>query len=227
MTNTVQRVQQVQVNTMEELRKRLSEKSLTNVDGQGLGHELWFVPRPAINQIVDKTAISSIADATNLPIDEEDRILAASMREGLKQNIHAKAKVTFAISCYVNPHCLRHIQRLIRHGDNKGSKIDRQLPLSTRTLLSKCGFDTHDADLFFKAQWHFIAPRIQLGTVVPTHFPQECILPFQADEEDGMPTPETGAFGKVVKLRVTPGHQEEPAYIGTVSFLQFVIYCIP
>lgn len=211
---------------MEELRKRLSEKRLTNVDAQGLGHELWFVPRPAINQIVDKTAISSIADATKLPIDEEDRILAASIREDLKKDIHAKAKVTFTISCYVNPHCLRHIQRLICHGDNKGSKkIDRQLPLSKSTLLSKCGFDTHDADLFFKAQWHFIAPKIQLGTVVSTHFPQECILPFQAVEEDG--PPETGAFGMVVKLRVTPGHQEEPAYIGTVRFLQFVIYCIP
>lgn len=211
---------------MEELRKRLSEKRLTNVDAQGLGHELWFVPSPAINQIVDKTAISSIADATNLPIDK-DRDFAALIRKDLKKDIHDKAKVTFAISCYVNPHCLRHIQRLICHGDNKESKnIDRLLPLSKSTL-SKCGFDTHDADLFFKAQWHFIAPKIQLGTLSSKHFPQERILPFQAVEEDGMPPPETGAFGKVVKLHVTPGHQEEPPYNGTVSLLHFVIYCIP
>lgn len=206
---------------MDELLKQLSNKSLTNVDGHGPEHRLWFVPRPAIDQIVDKNAISEIADATDLPIDEEDRILAASFREGLKRAIYAKARITFAISCYVKPHCLRHIRRLIGHGDEKGSKIDRHLPLS-RSNLSECGFDTHDANSFLRAQWHFIAPKIQLGDVAPTRFRQECILPFQAIEAEHMPPPETGAFGKVVRILVTPGHQIKPAYNGPVSLLQFV-----
>lgn len=200
---------------MDELLKQLSNKGLTNVDG------LWFVPRPAIDQIVDKTAISKIADATDLLIDEEDRILAASFRENLKHAIHAKAKAIFAISCYVKPHCLRHIRRLINYGDEKASKTDRHLPLS-RSTLSKCGFDTHTADSFLKAQWHFIAPKIELGIVIPKTFSPEFILPFQAVEADGMPPLETGAFGKVVRIRVTPGHQVKPAYDGLVGLIQFL-----
>lgn len=216
-----QRIQRVQANHMDELLKQLSEKSLTNVDSRGPGHKLWFVPRPAIDQIVDKAAISKIADATDLPIDEEDRILAVSYRESLVTAIYDRAKITFAISCYVKPHCLRHIRRLIDHGNEKGSKIDRHLPLS-RSSLSKCGFDTHDANSFLKVQWHFIAPKIQLGDVAPTKFRQECILPFQAIEADHLPPPETGAFGKVVRIIVTPGHQVKPVFNGPVSLLQFV-----
>lgn len=207
---------------MDELVKQLSESSLINVDGHELEHKLWFVPRPAIDKFVNKTVISKITDAFNLPIDEEDRILAVSFREGLKNAIHAKAKVTFAILCYVKPHCLRHIRRLIGHGDEKASKIDHRLPLS-RSTLSECGFDPHDATSFFEAQWHFIAPKIQLGTVAPSRFRQEFILPFEAVEADGMTPPETGAFGQVVRIRVTPGHQVKPAYSGPVSHLQVVL----
>lgn len=206
---------------MDELRKQLSDKSLPNVDGHRPEHQLWFVPRPALDQIVNETAISKIIDAINLPVDEDDA-LEPSFREGLKLVIHDKAKITFAISCYVRPHCLRHIRKLIHHGYEKGSKkIDHRLPLS-KNALSKYGFNKGDADSFFEAQWHFIAPKIQLGTVVPIEFRQQYILPFQAVEADGMPLPETGAFSKVVKVRVTPGHQVKPVYNGPVSLLQYM-----
>ena len=184
-----------------------------NVDGHG---ELWFVPKFAIDEIVVKKAISRIAQATKLPIDEEDRVFAASLREGLVHKIYATAKITFAISCYVGPHCLRYIVKLIRHGDSKGSKIDRRLPLS-KDRLRKCGFDSNNANAFLEAQMHFIAPRIQLGTVGPTEFRPDVILPLLAVEAHDKPLLETGSFGKVTMVRVAPGHQVEPIHNGPVS----------
>lgn len=198
---------------MDELREKLSEKRLMNVDGHG---EVWFVPKPAIDEIVVKKAIASIAQATKLPIDEEDRIFAASLREGLVHKIYTTAKITFAISCYVEPHCLRHIVKLIQHGDIRLSKIDRRLPLSEKRL-QECGFDSHNANAFFKAQMHFIAPRIQLGTVAPSEYRPDVILPLLAVEAHDMPLLEPGSFGKVTKVRVAPGHQVEPIHNGPVS----------
>ena len=198
---------------MHRLLEELSAKRLRSVDGHG---ELWFVPRPAIDEIVVKEAISRIAQAFKLPIDEEDRVLAKSLRPSLVHKIYATAKITFAISCYVQPHCLRHIVNLIRHGENRGTTIDHRLPLS-ENRLREIGFDSDSAHAFFKAQMHFFIPRIQLGTVAPSEFRPHIILPLLAVEPNDMPLLETGSFGKVAKVRVAPGHQVEPIHNGPVS----------
>ena len=198
---------------MDRLLEELSKKRLMNVDGYG---ESWFVPKPAIDEIVVKEAIARIVRAYKLPIDEEDRVFAKTLQGSLVHRIYATAKITFAISCYVQPHSLRHIVKLIRHGDSKGSTIDRRLPLSEDRLL-KCGFDSHSAHAFLKAQMHFTAPRIQLGTVAPSEFRPDVILPLLAVEPNDMPLLETGSFGKIAKVRVAPGHQVEPIHNGPVS----------
>ncbi len=198
---------------MHQLLKELFAKRLMSVDGHG---ELWFVPRPAIDEIVVKEAISRIAQASELPIDEDDRVFANSQRGGLVHKIYATAKITFAISCYVQPHCLRHIVKLIRHGEKRGSTIDRRLPLS-ENRLREIGFDSDSAQAFFKAQMHFTIPRIQLGTVAPSEFHPDTILPLLAVEPNDMPLLETGSFGEVAKVRVAPGHQVEPIHNGPVS----------
>lgn len=210
---------------MDELLKELSRKRLMNVDGSDSSAQLWFVPKPAIDEIVDKAAISRIARATSLPIDEEDRPFATSLQGGLVHKIYATAKITFAISCYIKPHCLRHIVRLICHGDNTGSKIDHRLPLS-EDRLRKCGFESHDANAFLKTQMHFIAPKIQLGIFAPSEFRPDLILPLLAVEADDSHLLDTGAFGKVTKVRVASGHQVAPIHHGPVSALMsvFVIY---
>ena len=64
---------------------------------------------------------------------------------------------------------------------------------------------------------HFISPRIQLGTVSPSKYGPDVILPLLAVEAHDMSLVEFGSFGKVTRIWVVPGHQVEPIHNGPVS----------
>lgn len=200
---------------MEKFREKLSESRRKNVDG------CWYVPRHAIDRITDRDTISQIISEKNLSGDETDAALGNALRGNLKQIILVEAKVTFAISCYARPPCLRQIVSLIKYADERGSEVDNRLPLSKEELF-RCGFDDEHADAFFLTQWELIAPKIRLGAFVPSEFGPEVILPFRFNRAEPGSPPDTGAFGTVTEVCVEEGHQVEPAYIGRVNILVLV-----
>lgn len=201
---------------MEKFRDKLSKSRRKNVDG------CWYVPRRAIDTITDRDTISQIISEKNLSGHETDAVLGKALRGNLEQIILVEAKVTFAISCYARPPCLRQIVSLIKYADERGSKVDNRLPLSQEELC-RCGFDDEHAAAFDSTQWGFIAPKIRLGAFVPSEFGPEVILPFRFDRgEPGSPL-DTGAFGTITEVCVEEGHQVEPAYLGRVSGLVLVL----
>ena len=191
-------------------RSRLHEACHKNVDG------FWYVPRLAIARLTNRHTISGIILENGLLDDKMDTALANAQRDSQIDKIHRQAKITFAISCYVEPDCLHRIPGLIKYAEAKGSEVDSRLPF-LKTELCLCGFDNESAELFFEAQWHFVAPRIQLGTFVPTEFSPNIILPLQFPQGEQRNFPDTGAFGTVSEVSVEEGHQVEPAYSGRVS----------
>lgn len=201
---------------MEKFRDKLSKSRRKNVDG------CWYVPRHAIDGITDRDTISQIISENGTSGDETDAVLGNALRGNLKQIILVEARVTFAISCYVNPPCLRHMVSLIKYADERGSEIDNCLHLS-KEVLRRCGFDEEHADIFFNTQWEFIAPKIRLGAFVPSEFGQKVILPFRFNRGERESPPDAGAFGTVTEVFVEEGHQMEPAYIGRVNSLILVL----
>ena len=197
---------------MDQFRSRLLEARHKNVDG------CWYVPRPTIARFTDRHTISRIILENGFLGDGMDTALANAQRDSHIDIIHTQAKITFAISCYVIPDCLRHMVAVIKYADVKGSEVDNRLPFSKREL-GFCGFNDEDADHFFKAQWHFIAPKIRLGTFVPTEFSPKVILPLRFRQGEQKPPLDSGAFGTVREVCVEEGHQVEPAYNGRVSLL--------
>ena len=200
---------------MNQYRQRLFEARHRNVDGY------WYIPRPATGTITDHDTISQIISENKLSGDEADPVLANVLQESQGKIIHKQAKVTFAISCYVVPHCLRHISKLINYAVVKGSEVDNRLPFSKSELCS-CDFDDAHADAFFSTQWHFIAPKIRLGAFVPSEYGRELILPLRLSRGEQRSPPDTGAFGTVTEICVEEGHQMEPAYSGRVNSLILV-----
>ena len=197
---------------MERFRSRLLEARPKNVDG------CWYVPRLTTARFTDRHTISRIILENDFPGEEMDTALVNAQRDSHIDRIHKQAKIAFAISCYVVPDCLRHMAGVIKYADARGSEVDNRLPFSKRELCL-CGFDDEDADHFFKAQWHFVAPKIRLGTFVATEYSPKVILPLQFYQGEQRPLPDTGAFGTVREICVEEGHQVEPAYNGRVSLL--------
>ena len=197
---------------MDQFRSRLLEARHKNVDG------CWYVPRLTTAKLTDRHTISQIILENRLLCDGMDTALANAQRDSQIDKIHRQAKITFAISCYVIPDCLRHMAGVIKYADARGSEVDNRLPFSRNALKSR-GFDDEDSDHFFKAQWHFVAPKIRLGTFVPTEFSPKVILPLRFHQGEQRPPLDTGAFGTVREICVEEGHQVEPAYNGRVSLL--------
>ena len=197
---------------IDQFRSRLRESCHENVD------ECWYVPRLTIARLTDRHTISGIILENGFLGDGMDTALANAQRDSQIEKIHRQAKITFAISCYAEHDCLRHIARVIKYAEVKGSEVDNRLPFSKRELCL-CGFDDEGADSFFTTQWHFVAPKIRLGTFVPTEFGPKVILPLRFPPRDQKPPPDIGAFGTVREIFVEEGHQAEPAYSGRVSLL--------
>ena len=197
---------------MDQFRSRLLEARHKNVDG------CWYVPRLTTAKLTDRHTISRIILENGFLGDGMDIALANAQRDSQIDKVHRQAKITFAISCYVIPDCLRHMERVLKYADARGSEVDNRLPLSKRELCF-CGFDNEDADHFFKAQWHFVAPKIRLGTFVATEFSPKVILPLRFHQGEQRPPLDTGAFGTVREICVEEGHQVEPAYNGKVNLL--------
>ena len=141
---------------MDHVARRLSEAHQTNVDGH------WYVPRLALDQILNKNTISNIVSNEELTAHNNDPALAVSSLPRQVDKIHSKAKRAFAILIHLGREYLRHIVDLFRHGDFMYSEIDHHLPL-TKDVLLLCKFDMNHAGAFQSAQWHFIAPKIELG----------------------------------------------------------------
>lgn len=193
-------------------RSRLREACHNNVDG------FWYVPRRIIAELTDRHTISGIILENGFLDDGLDTALANAQRDSQIDKIHKQAKITFAISCHVEHDCIHRILGVIKYAEAKGSEVDNRLPFSIREL-GLGGFADDEADRFFKAQWHFVAPKIQLGTFVPTEFIPNIILPLRLPQVEQRHPPDTGAFGTVKEVCVEEGHQVEPAYSGRVSFL--------
>lgn len=195
---------------IDQFRSRLREARHKNVDG------CWYVPRPTIARLTDRHTISGIILENGFLGNGMDTALANAQRDSQVDKIQSQAKTTFAISCYVKHDCLCYLAGVIKYAEEKGSEVDNRLPFSKRELRS-CGFDDDGVDRFFKAQWHFVAPKIRLGTFVPTEFSPKVILPLRPPEEEQKPSLDNGAFGTVREISVEEGHQVEPAYSGRVS----------
>ena len=205
---------------MDGFRKRLYEARNKNVDGY------WYIPRPATDRITDTNTISEVLLENHFLGDEMDPTLANALRGSHEKIIHKQARVTFAISCYAVPSCLRHIPRLINYAVERGSEVDNRLPFS-KSELRGCGLDNEHADAFFFTQWQFIAPKIRLGAFIPSEFGQEVILPFRFNRTKEELSLETGAFGTVKEICVEEGHQMEPAYNGRVNSLALLFAVSP
>ena len=199
---------------MDRVREKLLEARQKNVD------DCWYVPRLAIDEIIDSDTISQIIMKNDILGDETDSILATAPQDSHKEFIHEQAKITFAISCYVEPPCLRYMARLIKYADERGSEVDKRLPFSKRALCD-CDFEDKHVEKFFSTQWLFISPKIRLGTrtIIPSEFGPEVILPFRFCQARNKPLPESGAFGTVMEMCVEEGHQAQPAYTGRVGHL--------
>ena len=178
----------------------------------------FYVSRLAVDRITDGDTISQIISQKYLLGDETDPMLANAPLDSLKEKILKEAKVTFAISCYAVPHCLRYMARLIIFANARGSQVDHRLPFSKQELCG-CGFHEDHADKFFSTQWQFVAPKIRLGALVPTEFDPEVILPLRIPQIEHKPPPDTGAFGTVTEVCLEESHQVEPVYVGRVSTL--------
>ena len=196
----------------DQFRNRLREARHKNVD------ECWYVPGPTIARLTDRHTISGILVENDVLGNGMDTALANAQRDSQIDKIQSQAKITFAISCYIKHECLRYIVGIIKYAEGKGSEVDHRLPFSKRELRL-CGFDDEGADRFFKAQWHFVAPKLRLGTFVPTEFSPKVILPLRPPQGEQKPSPDVGAFGAVREVSVEEGHQVDPAYSGRVSTL--------
>ena len=201
---------------IDQFQSRLREACHENVDG------CWYIPRLAIARLTDRHTISGIILENGFLGDGMDTALANAQRDSQIDKIHGQAKITFAISCYAEYDCLRHIAAIIKYAEVNGSEADNRLPFSKKELCL-CGFDDEGADRFFTAQWHFVAPKIRLGTFVPTEFSAKVIIPLRFPSREQKPPPETGAFGTVREVFVEDGHQVEPAYSGRVSLLVSIL----
>ena len=195
---------------IDHFRSRLREACHKNVDGR------WYVPRSTIARLTDRHTISEIILENGFLGNGIDTALANAQRDSQIDKIHRQAKITFAISCYVEHECLRYMTGVIKYAEEKGSEVDNRLPFSKRELRL-CGFDDEGADCFSKVQWHFVAPKIRLGTFVPTEYSPKVILPLRLPQGEQNHSPDTGAFGTVREVSVEEGHQIEPAYSGRVS----------
>ena len=196
---------------MERFRTKLSEARRKNVDGY------WYLPRLAIERITDSYTISQIILENSFLSEEKDPTFAHALRGSHEQNIFNQARVTFAISCYTKPPCLRHIISLIGYGIKRGSVVDNCLPF-TKDELRGCGLDVEHTDAFLSTQWHFLTPTIRLGAFVPSEYDREVVLPFWLDRAEQMLAQDTGAFGTVKEICIEEGHQLEPIYNGRVIY---------
>jgi hypothetical protein len=194
---------------MDHVSRRLSEAHEKNMDGH------WYVSRLALDEIFNKITILKILQEEKFADHNDDPIFVVSSKPGLVNKIHSKAKATLAVLFHMGAEYLRYIIGFIHYGDSMGSDIDHHLPLTKNELLL-CRFDINRADAFQSAQWHFIAPKIQLDVFTPNEFRQEVVLPIKLSRPE-LAVPEEGAFGFVTEIQIEPGHQAEPAYAGRVS----------
>ena len=191
--------------------EQLYELRQTNVDKH------WYVPRPTLDDIFNKETISNLVAKQKLSTHDNDPAFAISSLPSLVDKIYIKAKITFASLFHLGPEYLRYVIPLNRYADSVSSHIDHRLPLTEETLLS-CDFGTNDAGAFQDAQWHFTAPKLQLGISVLDEYPQKTILPIRSVRQRS-PLSAEGAFGHVTEIQIESGHQVEPAYTGRVSLI--------
>ena len=192
---------------LEQLWKNVKQE---NVDGR------WYVPRPAINQLVNTDLVSVVVRTNRVLINESDPMLGPNLQLGLINTITKRAKVTFAILLYLGPAYYHYIVPIINYGNSKGfEEIDHKLPLSADDL-HLCKLNAGHIGPFCSAQWHFIAPCLQLSAFESVQYCQEMILPFRR-VQIGNITAEVGAFGLVEEITIEPDHQKEPSYHGRVS----------
>lgn len=194
---------------LDSVSEQLYDSRQENVDGH------WYIPRPTLDDIFSKKTISNLIMKQELFAHDNDPAFAISSLPSLFDMIYIKAKIPFAILFHLGPEHPRYAIPLNQYADSVCSHIDHRLPLTEGILLS-CNLGTNDASAFQNAQWHFTAPKLQLGVSVLDEYPQEIILPIRFVRL-GSPLPSEGAFGLVTEIQIESGHQVEPAYTGRVS----------
>ena len=187
---------------IENVSRRLSGARKTNVDGQ------WYVPRLAIDEIIDKSSISDIMRESDLYTRSKDKFLDRSQLPGLVDVIHSTGKIGFAVLCHLGPEYTKYVLNLKRHAESKGSGIDRLLPWAEQELLGS-GLNKVQAGSFVKAQWHYNTPKLLLRGVNETPFPPVTILPLKFSSSRCFAAKE-GASGSVAKVEIEQGHQDPP-----------------
>lgn len=192
---------------------RLSQARRINVDGQ------WFVPRPDLDEIINKDTISKIISKGGFSPYKNDPAFAVSSLPGQVEEIHRGARLAFAILCELGLDYLSYIFNLENYGDSEGFDVDYYLPFTEDNLIS-CNLHRDHAAQFEKTQWHFMTTRIRLGIPVVHDFHPKRILPITSPQPRRAVT-EVGAFGAVTEVKIEPGHQVEPVYFGNVSCTAF------